>query len=801
MNSRRFRRTVSVFLFLIGLMQVSSAQRRTVNIDFDWNFRKEGESEWRTVDVPHDFSIEGPYSESNPATRQMGYLPAGIGWYVKNIDFDPSWAGKRVRIVFDGVFMNSTVWVNGEQVGFRPNGYLTLDYDITSCLHAGTNEIKVKVDNSLQPAARWYTGSGIYRPVNLVITDPVHVGVDGTWVRTDVSGASATVMTQVTVVNESGAVSAVEVRNIVRDAAGAVVSQVEQAVELAVGESLVDMEQNVANPAMWSPDSPAMYSLLTEIVKNGEVIDSYLSPLGFRTLEFSAEEGFKLNGEKMLIKGICMHQDDEPAGTAVYPDMLVRRMKVLKEMGCNAIRTTHHPFSPEFYDLCDRMGFLVMDEPFDGWYQWKEYGKAKYDYTYYFLDWWEQDLADFIRRDRNHPCIFMWSMGNEVWKWENHLYLQWKINDTFHRMDPTRPTTQAWALGESLDIAGFNMNGEGRGDIERFHASQPAKVAIGTEIPHTRSTRGVYKTIGAVRPWIEPATIKEQNLKEYYPIDSYTEEEVFPEFDARYASGYDNQPRKATCREEWKQVLRYPYFIGEFRWTAFDYLGESWGHGARTNNYGIIDLACFPKDPYYLYQSLWTEKPMVHLLPHWTWNGKEGVEIPVVAFTNCDEVELFLNGKSIGRKPFDSEELQILWKVGYKPGELKAVGYRDGEQVAEDVVRTASKPAKIKLTADRTSMSSNRKDIVFLTVDILDKKGNFNPTASCPIDFEVSGPYTLVGVENGDILDWNPQQSLSSKTFMGKTLLVLKSTGTPGQIVVKAKSPGLSSASAMVKVL
>lgn len=796
------RRLVIIAAFVLGLTIPAAAQRQKVNIDFDWNFRKDGEIQWRRVDVPHDFSIEGPYSESNPATLQMGYLPGGIGWYTRTIAWDPAWEGKRVSIVFDGVFMNSTLWVNGQQVGFRPNGYLTLRYDITSFLKTGDNEIKVKVDNSLQPAARWYTGSGIYRPVNLIITDPVHVAHDGTHVWTvDVSAASAEVKVEVMLCNETGSPASIVVKNIVRDPAGETLSKTSMETLAAPGSCCVETTQTVKTPSLWSPDAPAMYSLVTEVYRDGVLVDDYHTPLGFRTLEFSAEDGFKLNGEKMLIKGICMHQDDEPAGIAVYPDMLRRRLKILKEMGCNAIRTTHHAFSPEFYDLCDEMGFLVMDELFDGWFQWKGNGKAAYDYGYYFLDWWEQDLTEFIKRDRNHPCIFMWSMGNEVWKWENHQYLQWKINDIFHKLDPTRPTTQAWALGEYLDVAGFNMNGEGRGDIEKFHQSQPSKVSIGTEIPHTRATRGVYKTIGAVRPWIAPETIKEKEQPGYYPIDSYSEEEVFPEFDARYASGYDNQPRKATCREEWKQVLRYPYFIGEFRWTAFDYLGESWGNGSRTNNYGVIDLACFPKDPYYLYQSLWTQAPMVHILPHWTWPGKEGKEIPVVAWTNCDEVELFLNGKSLGRKSMDEEALQILWQVRYTPGTLKAVGYRNGVKVAQDVHYTASKPAAIRLTVDRKVMKANRKDIVFLTVDILDKSSHFCPSAACGINFEVSGPYTLVGVENGDILDWNPQQSLSSKTFMGKTLLVLKATGEGGQIRVKATSPGLKSATINIDVL
>ena len=787
-------------LLLLSQAAGQAARRETVNLDFGWYFHKgdieAGEtaafSGWRQLNIPHDFSIEGPYSEDNPAVKQQGYLPVGIGWYARTIEWNPDWKGRRVNIVFDGVCMNSTVWVNGHEVGYRPNGYLTLRYDITPFLHEGTNVIKVKVDNSLQPSARWYTGSGIYRPVNLVITSPIHVAGDGTCVRTPViTEGSAEVTTDVEIVNESGSASQLSVLNSVIDASGNVVSHSIASKTAELGTTVFSTTQSVASPKLWSPDSPNMYSILTEVYDGDVLVDDYRTPLGFRTLEFSVDEGFKLNGETMLIKGVCIHQDDEPAGIAVYPDMLRRRLLILKDMGCNAIRTTHHPFAPEFYDMCDEMGFLVMDEPWDGWFKWKGYGKADYDYSYYFLDWWERDLREFIRRDRNHPCIFMWSQGNEVWKCENHQYLQLLIQRTYHELDPTRPTTQAWALGEYLDIAGFNMNGEGRGDIEKFHINQPTKVSIGTEIPHTRATRGVYNTIGRVRPWIDSVAVKPSDRANYYPIDSYTEEEIFTQFDPRYASGYDNQPRKATCREEWKQVLRYPYFIGEFRWTAFDYLGESWGDNARTNNYGIIDLAGFPKDPYYLYKSLWTDEPMIHLLPHWTWPGMEGVTIPVVAWTNCDEVELFQDGKSLGRKPFDQENLQILWNVKYRKGTLKAVGYRNGKKVATETVSTAGAPAAIRVTPSRKTMSANQRDVVFFTVDIVDAAGRLVPGASNLVEYEVSGPYRLVGVENGDILDWNPNQSLSSKAFMGKTLLVLQAADEPGKLVVKARSAGL----------
>lgn len=389
----------------------------------------------------------------------------------------------------------------------------------------------------------------------------------------------------------------------------------------------------------------------------------------------------------------------------------------------------------------------------------------------------------------------MWCMGNEVWRFENHIYWQKLINDTFHRMDPTRPTTQAWALGDYLDIAGFNANGEGRFDIANFHAEQPGKLAIGTEIPHTRQTRGVYRTKTSYMPWDEPDKTGQEtgatDLDKLFPIPDLTEKEVFTGVDLRYASGYDNQTRKISCRDQWIQTRDNYFLIGEFRWTAFDYLGESWGWPARTNNYGVIDMADFPKDHYYLYQSFWSGKPMVHLLPHWTHPGKEGVEIPVVVYTNGNEAELLLDGKSLGRKPMDPDVLQIVWLVPYKAGTLTAVAYENGRETARKSVSTASAPAAVKLTSDRREVRANRRDVIYLTADIVDAKGTLVPQAGNLVEFDITGPYKLLGIENGDILDLNKAKSTSGKAFMGKTRLVLQSTGTSGAIAVTAKSAGL----------
>lgn len=794
------------------------AQRETVNLDFDWYFHKgevlHGEapgtdfSNWRQLDVPHDFSIEGPYRADWPGGSRMGFLPGGIGWYKKVLEWNPAWQGKRIYLEFDGIFMNSTVWINGEKVGYRPNGYLTFGYDITRQLHKGRNIISVRVDNSLQPAARWYTGSGIYRPVHLIVTDPIYIPQAGTYVTTPlVTDASATVHAEVEIQNTTGSEACVGIVSSIRDDAGRKVAQKRSQITLRPGINCFEDSLFVANPIRWSPDHPNVYYLVTSIERNGRETDCYQTRFGIRTISYNVDDGFLLNGVPTKLKGVCIHQDASPSGTAVSRDMLHRRLRILKEMGCNAIRTTHHPFSTEFYAMCDTMGFMVMDEPWDGWFQWKGCNKAKYDYGYYFLDWWEQDLRDFIKRDRNYPCVVMWSMGNEVWNWESHQYLQLKINETFHQLDPTRPTTQAWALGTYLDIAGFNANGEGIGDLERFHREQPDKVAVGTEIPHTRQTRGVYRTKTSYNGFDTPPARGKSDVTSagdptvLFPIPDLTYEEVFPEFDQRYASSYDNHTRKISCRDEWKQVRDNSFYIGDFRWTAFDYLGESWGCPARTNNYGVIDMAGFPKDSYYLYQSFWSSKPMVHILPHWTWPGKESCVIPVVAYTNAEEVELFLNGKSLGRKRMDPDVLQIVWQVPYRPGTLKAVAYEAGKIVAEQSVATASKPAAIRLLPDRETLRANRRDVVHIEVEIVDARGRLVPYADNKVEFEVTGPYKLIGMENGDILDWNPQQSLAGKAFMGKTLLVLQATGESGIVTIRGKSAGLRNVQKNIRIV
>ena len=801
---------VLLILLLWGLPGLSFAQEERIkqNIDFDWQFHLGDVPEassiafddrhWRGVDIPHDWSIEQAFAKENPGNN--GFLPGGIGWYRKTMKWDKHWKGKEVFLNFDGVFMNSEVWVNGHRLGKRPFGYISFGYDIAPYLQQGKNVIAVRVDNSKLPSARWYTGSGIFRHVDLIITHPIHVARHGTFVRTPmVNAVEAMVRADIHLVNHLDKTSTARVTSRVLDKAGAVKAIQENTIQLNTDSTQLTQNFTLNKPLLWDPETPHTYQLETEIRIKNKVVDRYITVFGVRKLEFDAEHGFRLNGKPTAFKGVCEHENMGGLGAAIPPDALHRKLKILKEMGCNAIRVGHHPFPEEFYNMCDTMGLMVMDEIFDGWFHWQGFGKAKWDYGVYFQEWWQKDLEELVKRDRNHPSIMIWCQGNEVWGFDKHLDVQKAIYDTYHRLDPTRPTTQAWATHTHLDIVGFNANGEGKDDIANFHREHPNQVAIGTEFPHTRQTRGVYRTQTSYNPWDKPDKSGHEasaaNLAKLYHIPHLSEKEVFTDYDPRYASGYDNQTRKISVRDAWKLVRDNNYYIGQFRWTGFDYLGEAWGWPSRTNNYGVIDLAGFPKDDYYLYQSLWTTKPMVHLLPHWNHPGKAGVHIPVVAYTNGDAAELFLNGKSLGKQTMDPDSLQLVWQVPYIPGRLEVVAYKNEQEIARDTVETAGEAQQLRLSADRTQLRANRRDMVFITVDVTDVEHRLVPDRSGDtVHFEIKGPYRLLGVENGDILDMSPQKVNWRKTFMGKALLMLQTTDQVGTIEVKARAAGLESA-------
>ena len=562
----------------------------------------------------------------------------------------------------------------------------------------------------------------------------------------------------------------------------------------SVGKNkLINISQDllVPNPKLWSPVSPNLYTIETLIKKGTTILDKKNTVTGIRTLKFDAEKGFWLNGENIKIKGVCMHHEAGSIGSAVPEDVWRRRLQLLKDMGCNAIRTSHTPFRPEFYELCNSMGMMVMDESFDGW----DKPKVKYDYGLYFNEFWEKDLTYFIKRDRNHPSVIMWSIGNEVRGRTDKV--EHELVDLVHQLDSTRPVTiGAGHDAKICDIAGFNGQGERPGKLESVHKEHPNWAMIGTEVPHSWQTRGIYRTKTWWRgrdfpaPWNPKLKPNVNPPKNVFPIPDLTEEEVFTGINKNYLSSYDNATVRISARDQWKRTSKFDFFMGEFRWTGFDYLGENiWPN--RGWHCGILDLAGFKKDHYYFYQSVWTKEPMVHVLPHWSHKGKEGVAIPVVVYTNCEEVELFLNGKSLGTKKDTKNDLRLVWNVPYKAGVLKAVARNKGKIAASKEHITATEPYAIKLITDRTTITADKRNVAHITVKIVDKHENFVPDANTSFTYEIKGSAKLLGIENGDMLDLSTNTAAEKKTFNGLSMIYLQSTLESSNIEVIVKSKGL----------
>ncbi len=814
----------TLFVILLPLLSLLSAcqqstashndtPRARINIDLNWQFHLGDEpsakqsnfqdQQWRTLNLPHDWSIEGEYNQNNPAGIAGGFLPTGTGWYRKHLSWQQSWTDKRVMLEFDGVYMNSEVWVNGHSLGKRPYGYISFSYDITDYLNKEDNVIAVRVDNSKSPSGRWYTGSGIYRHVWLTTVNKQHIPYSGVFVRSDnVSDKQADIQITTEIKNSDNSNKQLTLVSQIVDVSGKTVGEISSPITVNANQTAsVEQALNISNPSLWSPDEPNLYRLKSTILNDDTIVDIKTTATGFRSIEFTADKGFLLNGKQTILQGVSIHHDAGPVGAAVPDDVLRKRLETLKDMGVNAIRTTHNPFAPEFYQMADEMGFMLMNEAFDGWWD----AKAEYDYGLYFDKWWQQDLNDFMRRDRNHPSVIMWSVGNEV---PNYTPEQQKTLVEFAQsIDDTRPITQGHGFeGGHLSIAGFNGYGEFKGSIEKFHEENPDVPTIGTEMTHTIHTRGIYRSKTAYRvrdfpaPWEKCKNCnpqeKWQRIKDkVYDIPDLTEEEVFPGITGAYGSSFDNSVVRMPIRDEIKLAKELPYLLGTFRWTAFDYLGESFGWPARTANFGVLDLAGFAKGPYYLYQSQWTTKPMVHLDPHWTHTGKEGVEIPVVVYSNQESAELFLNGKSLGEKVFSDKEfgddMQLVWLVPYQAGELTVVAKSDGKEVVSKSINTAKAPDSILITADKLAVNANQTDVVHLTLDVIDKDGHIVPEADNRINIKISGPGKLIGVENGDILDLEPHKVPTRKAFMGKVLALVQATENAGPITITVSSKGL----------
>lgn len=799
-------------------------------IDQNWKFNLGDEpnatatdfddSSWRALDLPHDWSIEGTPHPDNPAGAGGGFFPGGIGWYRKKLDIPVDLGDSHVIIEFDGAYMNSEVWCNGQSLGIRPYGYISFAYDITACVRAGeAANIAVRIDNENHKNCRWYSGSGLYRHVWLTIAAPIRVDHWGTYVTTpQVSDDQATVNCEVTIVNDTDTGAEIEVSaSVVLDTGEdkrptSIVQPPTLQRETASTSPLAaahcslltspfssqvsGLRFHLPAPLLWSPDSPNLYTLVTELKREGRVIDRYETRFGVRNIVFDANHGFTLNGVPVKLMGVNEHHDAGCLGAAVPDDVIRRRFKILKEMGCNAIRVAHNPASPVFLDLCDEMGLMIVEDAFD---EWKD-GKTPFGYGLYWDDWWERDLTDMIRRDRNHPSIVMWSVGNEIKEVREGLPEGLPIMEALravcHREDETRPMTcgccstrktLAAGYGPIMDVVGYNGGGGSCFDYEKDHAKYPGMVIFASEVPHSLQTRGVYRT----RTWYRD--LARNPDVERLEVPHLADEEVFTMFDKHYQSSYDNAMVRISAIDSWHLTKTLPFMCGEFRWTGFDYIGECYGWPAKSWNFGVIDLCGFPKDTYYFYQSQWTTKPMVHILPHWTWPGLEGKVIPIVAYSNCDEVELFQDGESLGRQRID-ETMYVRWDVKYKPGALRSVGYRDGLRIAECSHETASEPAGIKISCDVSSLRADRSAIAHIEAHIVDAHGRFVPYAANDLTFEVTGPAKLIGVENGDPIDSTNYKLNHRKAFHGMALGIVQSTGEYGSPTVAVRSHGLTSA-------
>ena len=785
-----------VFLLLIMAKGFSQQVRSVVDFDKGWHFNLGdvpngqandfSDGKWRILNLPHDWSVEGQFSKSNPATPEGGALPGGIGWYRKSFTVSASSKGKLIYIDFDGVYQKSDVWINGHHLGFRPNGYISFRYELTPYLNYGSqaNVIAVKVDNSVQPNSRWYSGSGIYRNVWLVTTGRLAIDHWGTYVTTPkVTNQSATVDLAVKVRKYEGKITPYSVKTTIYNAAGAVVAN-KTVANIASGDSLTEVKQNftVANPVLWSVEHPYLYKVITQIVENGKVADEYTTPLGIRYFDFDVDKGFSLNGKPMKLLGVCDHHDLGSLGSAINTRALERQLEILRGMGCNAIRTSHNPPAPELLDLCDKMGFIVMDEAFDCW----EWGKEKYDYHLYFKAWHKKDLEDQILRDRNHPSVLIWSIGNEIPQQSDTsaLRLAPELAAIVHSLDKTRPITTAnnnpdtrnkIIASGAIDLIGYNYHEK---EYAKFHDRYPGKKFIGTETTSALETRGFYETPSdSIRRWPTRDTTK---MNADHTV-----------------SAYDNvsAPWGSTHEETWKVIKKYDFLSGMFIWTGFDYLGEptpySWP--SRSSYFGIIDLAGFPKDVYYMYQSEWTNKTVLHIFPHWNW--EPGKTVDVWAYYNhADEVELFLNGKSLGVKKKTGDDLHVMWRLKFEPGTLKAVSRKNGKVVLTREIHTAGQPAKIELTVDRKNIKADGKDLSFITVKILDKDGNVVPDADNLVDFKVNGEGFIAGVDNGDPVSHDSFKADYRKAFHGLALAIIQAKEKAGNITFTATGKGLQSA-------
>ena len=744
-------------------------------VDFD-------DKNWRNLDLPHDWSIEGTPDKDNPMGTDGGYFPSGIGWYRKSITVPASWKAKQVSIYFEGVYMNSEVFINGKSLGVHPYGYTSFSYDLTPYLKLqAKNIISVRVDNSKQRNSRWYSGSGIYRHVWLVVASPMHVAQWGVTITTpEVSSEKATVKIKTLIKNESNSLQSVVLKTHLLNATGNKSGSSEQKLDVpANSEKEIEQTLRVDKPLLWTPETPHLYRAQVQILKAEKIIDNIQTTFGIRSLKYTTENGFQLNGKTIKLNGGCVHHDNGCLGAAAYNRAEERRVQLLKSAGFNAIRTSHNPPSEAFLEACDRLGMMVIDESFDCWRE----KKKDYDYAMYFDAWWQRDLEAMVRRDRNHPSIIMWSVGNEVIerKKPEAVATTKMLVDCVHKNDPTRPVTSAmtawdkdWDIFDPLmaahDVCGYNYQlHRATSDHERV----PSRVIVQTES---------------------------------YPRDAFS---------------------------NWKMVQNNNYILGDFVWTALDYLGESsigrwyypgdkpgeswegeffpW-HGAYC---GDIDLTGWRKPISHYRSMLYNDTEKLYMAVRepnpasgeikttgwavwptwesWTWPGYEGKPLEVEVYSKYPKVRLYLNQKLIGEQSTTEEQqFRATFNVPYANGELKADGVVDNKEVETTILKTSGDAAKIKLIVDRTKISANGQDLSFVTIQVTDKDGNLQPNAENRLEFKLSGPGVIAGVDNANIKDIDPYVATSRKAWHGRALVVIKSTKIAGTIKLSVGSHGLN---------
>lgn len=749
--------------------------RTVLNFDAGWHFLKDeiigaedpsfDDSEWRILDVPHDWSIEGPYDRSNPTSRGGGYLPAGVGWYRKSFALSESNANKKVFIEFDGIMANSDVWINGFHLGKRPYGYISFSYDITDHLQFGEgkpNVISVRADNTIQPASRYYAGAGIYRHVRMVITDPVHIDHWGVYISTsEIDGKRAKVNLQTKIINESSSTNQIALVTTILNPEGKSVRTTEALQSILPGSSItVNQTIEVVNPKLWDIDQPNMYVAVSRIKKGANTVDQQTNNFGIRNSEFKAATGYWLNGKNIKIKGVCLHHDAGALGSAVPLRAWEKRLELLKEAGVNAIRTGHNPFAPEFLDLCDRFGFLVMDETFDTWNAAKPNGEK--GYNLYFDKWWDEDTGDMVLRDRNHPSIIIYSVGNEIRDNLNDSagFKKYKDQqDLVHKLDPGRPVTMAlfrpnvskvYSNGfvEMMDVVGQNYR---ENELVDAHLANPERIVIGTENGH------------GLAAW---------------------------------------------------QILRdNPFMSGQFLWIGIDYLGEAlWP--AISFDSGLFDRTGGWKQLGYQRQSWWSENPVVHIVRK-EYNAGEGDWVTnwtpvdfgtyddarVQVYSNCDEVELFLNGKSLGKKEKPDDDSPRSWEVTFEKGTLTAIARNGGMEVATDQLKTAGSPASIILTADKSKITKSWDDISYITANIVDEDGIICPNTDNLISFTVSETGIICAVDNADPKSHEAYQGYKRHAFNGQCIAIIRAKTESGRIAITASSPELKPGSITIDII